>query len=428
MTRQIPVALACVILLCNCSFSAENLPEPISSEDYRSASEAQIKLGQLLFYDRILSGSYRVSCATCHNHDRASSNGYLLAGKRELKPDDLAVNGLPIYDVFKPSSRHAPALFNVGAKEFQTLFSDGRVGRNEDGSFIAPVGVNAENKLPTGLQDVLAVQALFPAVTGDELVGSVESELKTAAHIGNRAIWDALAHRIQELPDYLPYFERAYRKVTRKEDINISQIANAISAFVGSEWVSRQSPFDAYVAGDKLALSGSQLRGMELFYGKAQCVTCHSGKFQTDHKFYNIAMPVWRFDENTSMDIRKRLAGRFGVTGNSQDRYRRRTPSLRNVAATGPYGSFGGIETLDAVVRHHLNPVESLRQLERIRAGKGLNLVVEELLWRIDIDQVLLNAEEVDDLVSFLESLTDQNSLAGRMGKPTSVPSSLALD
>lgn len=428
MIRLVPFSLAWFILICTAAVGAENLPASIAQSDYRSATPAQIKLGQLLFYDRILSGSYRVSCATCHNHDRASSNGFLLAGKQAVAPDTLAVNGLAIYDAFKPSSRHAPALFNVGAKEFQTLFSDGRVARLNDGSYLAPQSEKPENQLPLALRDVLAVQALFPAVTGEELVGRVESDLKTAAHFGNQAIWDALARRIQNLPEYLPYFNRAYGQGIRIEDITITHIANAISSFVGNEWQSFQSPFDAYSAGDKTALTASQISGMNLFYSKANCASCHAGKFQTDHKFYNIALPAWRFNEEKPANFETRLMGRYSVTQKSSDRFRRRTPSLRNVAHTAPYGSFGGIESLEGVVRHHLNPRVALGAFAKTMKTLGANSAIERLLSRVDITEVELDYKEFSDLISFLHGLTDKKSLSGRLGKPNSVPSSLALD
>ncbi|MGI9357171.1 MAG: cytochrome-c peroxidase, partial [Rhizobiaceae bacterium] len=260
---------------------AGELPEPLTDEDFRAYSKAQVKLGRLLFYDRILSGTFRVSCATCHNHDRASSNGVRLDGKEEER-DDLAVNGEPVYEPFKPSAKHAPTLFNLGAKQFTRMFSDGRVERLPDGSFLSPAG----NELPEGLSDVLAVQALFPAAQGNELLGKVENDLIAVAHKGNQAIWDALAKRVSGTKEYWPHFELAYPELKNADDITIVEIANAIGAFVGTEWRSDDAPFDRYLRGDEAALTGQQKRGMDWFYGKAKCDTCHSGALQTDHRFY----------------------------------------------------------------------------------------------------------------------------------------------
>ncbi|MEE9375787.1 MAG: cytochrome-c peroxidase, partial [Rhizobiaceae bacterium] len=169
MMRFCITLIGVCLLLTGVVLSAE-LPKPIIDQDYRNYSTPQIKLGQVLFYDRVLSGTYRVSCATCHNHDRGSSNGFRLDGKDTATGgDDLAINGLAVYDALKPSSKHAPTLFNLGAKEFTVLFLDGRVARDKKGNLISP----SSGQLPSGLRDVLAVQALFPAVTGDELIGKV---------------------------------------------------------------------------------------------------------------------------------------------------------------------------------------------------------------------------------------------------------------
>ncbi|MGI9365677.1 MAG: cytochrome c peroxidase, partial [Rhizobiaceae bacterium] len=81
------------------------LPPPVQNSDYRMHPSHMVELGRMLFYDRVLSGTYRVSCATCHNPDRASSNGFARAGVEQVEGDDLAINGLPIYDQLKPSSK-----------------------------------------------------------------------------------------------------------------------------------------------------------------------------------------------------------------------------------------------------------------------------------------------------------------------------------
>lgn len=408
---------------------AGELPKSTVASDYRKSSDAQIKLGQLLFYDRVLSGTYRVSCATCHNHDRASSNGFALPTADTKPIDELAVNNLPVYDAFSPSARHAPALFNVGAKEFAVLFSDGRISQDNAGNFIAPTDAN----LPPGLRDVLAVQALFPAISKDELVGNVDNDVKAAAHQGNQAVWNVLTKRVQDLPDYLPYFSRAFPDIQQSDTIEISHIANAISAFVAAEWRADDAPFDTYLRGENSALSEAQLRGADLFYGKAKCDVCHGGIFQTDHAFHNIAMPVWRFDATPVSSLVTGKEGREGVSGRKRDRYKRRTPSLRNVANSAPYGTFGSFETLEAVVRHHLDPVNSLEKYLKHRVvevgeTKAVQALLSQMLSGNDLPEVNLSDSEFSDLIAFLDSLTDENALHGRLGKPDEVPSALALD
>ncbi len=405
---------------------AGELPKPPSAADYRDYPSVQVKLGQLLFYDRVLSGTFRVSCATCHNHDRASSNGFRLDGKKSHEEDALAVNGLPIYDALKPSSKHAPTLFNLGAKEFKTLFFDGRISRKEDGGFHAPT----KESLPIGLRDVLAVQALFPAVTGDELVGKIESDITAVAHLGNGAIWGALAKRVQELPDYWPYFQAAFPKLKEPKDISIVEIANSISAFIGTEWRSDGSAFDAYLRGDESALNGQQQRGMKLFYGAAKCDDCHGGAYQTDHQFHFVPSSFWRFDvlgeeRNSVVNL-----GLFNVTKKPKDKFKIRTPSLRNVTDTAPYGHAGGVKSLRRMIWYHLNPNVALSEMGKDLSRLGLSEAVGNVVLNPALGGgvELRSGNVMADLLAFLEALSDETGLHGKLGKPNNVPSSLALD
>ena len=428
MKKLVAVGLA-AFWICAASAYAGELPSPVVDDDYRTASAPMVKLGQMFFYDRVLSGTYRVSCATCHNPDRAGSNGFRTDAKPEEEGDDLAINGLPLYEALKPSAKHAPALFNLGAKQFTAMFGDGRVAQLPDGSFLSPAG----SELPDGLNDVLAAQALFPAATGDELVGTVDNAVKDVAHLGNRAVWDALADRIKILPEYWPFIKPAYPELQSIDELDIVHIANAISAFVAAEWRSDNSPFDRYLKGDQSALSQQQLRGLGLFYGKAGCAQCHSGKFQTDQNFHVVATPLWRFDIDFLEGETDLHMDRFELTGDDADRYRRRTPSLRNVEWSPPYGHAGSYETLEQMVRAHLDPVESLRRfvsdkLDGNDTPSAIAKTVNELAERNELKKAELKAQEIADLLAFLRSLSEPGVLAGKLGRPVEVPSSLALD
>ncbi|MEM1318026.1 MAG: cytochrome c peroxidase [Pseudomonadota bacterium] len=389
------------------------------TDGFSPINDAEARLGRLLFYDRVLSGTYRVSCATCHHHDRASSNGFAVL----LEGDDLAIGGLPVYDALKPSAKHAPALFNLGYREFDTLFFDGRLERREDGTIASPAG----GDLPKELRDPLAAQSLFPAVTGDELVGSVDSDIRDAARRGHTGIWDALLTRLRDLPNYEAPFLEAFPELKRLDDAKIHHVGNAIGAFVANEWRADRSPFDRWLAGDADALTPSQKRGHALFNGKAQCASCHSGRFQTDHEFHNSASPPWRFDQ--PLDDTDFHRDRSDVTGRAIDRHRRRTMSLRNITATAPYGFAGSHQDLRTFIEHHIAPAEHMREwLAERGEGNAALAIAKEILSSHDMPAVQLTVSEIDDLLAFLESLTDEGSLSGRLGKPSEVPSNLALD
>lgn len=413
--------MAALLLAC-CMLPVATAPGaelPSAAPGLSPNEEAEMQLGRLLFYDRVLSGTYRVSCATCHHHDRASSNGFATP----LAGDDLAVGGLPLYDALKPSAKHAPALFNLGYAEFDTLFFDGRIQLKEDGSVSTPVG----DKLPDGLRDPLAVQALFPAVTGDELVGSIDSEVRDAARRGHRAIWDALVKRLWDLPDYEAPVLAAYPELRSLDELRIHHVGNAIGAFIAHEWRADRAPYDGWLAGDRSALEPAQERGLKLFEGKARCSSCHQGRFQTDHGFHNSASPPWRFDQPLSdQDFHR---DRFDVTGLPADRHQRRTLSLRNITATAPYGFAGSHEVLRTYIEYHIAPEAGMRRwLGERTEDEASQITSAEILATHDMPNIRLNESEIDDLLAFLESLTDEASLPGRLGKPSEVPSNLALD
>ena len=138
-------------------------------------------------------------------------------------------------------------------------------------------------------------------------------------------------------------------------DIILVHAANAIAAFEASQWRTDQSPFDQYLQGSEDALNASQLRGMKLFYGKAECADFHSGQLLTDQSFHAIGMPQLGPGKGDGVDGYEDF-GRERVTGESRDRYKFRTPALRNVALTGPWGHAGSYRRLKDVVMHHLQP------------------------------------------------------------------------
>ena len=134
--------------------------------------------------------------------------------------------------------------------------------------------------------------------------------------------------------------------------------------------------------GDPGAMSPDARRGMALFYGRANCSSCHEGPFQTDHRYHAIAMPqigpgkadgrdpsYWN---ETGINAVLEDFGRGRVTVRPADNYKFRTPSLRNVATTGPWSHAGAYDSLEAVVRHHLDPVAPLHAYELDEAGNRL--------------------------------------------------------
>ena len=461
---------------------AAQLPTAVKHADFYDngrPSPAKVELGRLLFFDKILSGNKNIACATCHHPTLGASDGLALPlgeGARGLGLK-RKVGETITEAVFGRVPRNSPALFNLGAREFQRLFHDGRVEVDRRGYYDSGFITPARWKLPAGLDNVLAAQAMFPVTSPIEMAGERgENPIADAVAVNNVArAWDVLGRRLQANPTYVELFQQAFpEKVRRPEDVSYVLAANAIAAFETHAFRADNSPFDYYLRGQVDSLSEDAKRGMELFYGEAGCSGCHAGKFQTDHEFHAIAMPqvgpgkgdgsddsYWRA---TGINAALEDFGRGRVTLRSEDRYKFRTPSLRNVALTGPWGHAGAYDTLEAVVRHHLDPVASLNRyaasseqlppLARVveLTALGSTLRKTPLVYARQIEFLKrdawvhenvtlrgyiahanelqphpLNDKQVRFLITFLDSLTDPSVMNLDLAIPTEVPSGLPV-
>lgn len=187
----------------------------------------RIELGKALFFEPRLSGTNRMSCATCHNPSLYWTDGLSKGvGKnsQQLK-------------------RATPTLVNVGFT--RRLFWDGRA---------------------RGLE----AQALLP----------IKSPIELGQNIAE------LTRELGSIPGYVDLFAKAYPG----EGITEMTIAKALASFQRTIVSPYNSPFDRWVAGDNNALSDAAKRGFALFDGKARCNVCHSGQNFTDNSFHNIGL------------------------------------------------------------------------------------------------------------------------------------------
>ncbi len=230
----------------------------------------------------------------------------------------------------KELARHTPTLLNVGFHA--SFFWDGRAASLEE-------------------------QALGPIQSADEMDQNL----------------DDLEKELAAVPGYAEKFGEVFgRRVTRAD------IAKALAAFQRT-LVTPNSPFDRFLAGDKNALSPRARDGLQLFKTDAGCVRCHHGPLLSDGNYYRLGIG--------------RDVGREQVTGRQEDRYKFRTPSLRDIALTGPYMHDGSEKTLFDVVEFYFRRVPG-------HLANGLRLDVEPLLG--------LSYSDIDALVEFLESLTGE--------------------
>lgn len=407
--------------------------------EFARTDPARVELGQLLFYDPILSGNQEVSCATCHHPRFGTGDGVSLSlgdGALGLGPDRVAdPENLPEQRI----PRNAPGLFNLGATEFTHMFHDGRLEADptRPNGIRTPLG----DAMSEGFDSVLSAQAMFPVLSADEMAGHYsENPISQAVRMGHLSLaggaWDQIAERVAGIPEYRARFDQV---LGAGAPIHFTDISNVIADFIRFEWRADRSPFDLYLAGEA-ELPETAARGMDLFYGDAGCADCHTGRFQTDHDFHAIAMVQIGPGKAARFESHARDEGRMRVTGDPEDAHAFRTPSLRNVALTAPYGHAGAYATLEGVIRHHLDPVGSLYAYDRTQAVLPVLPGVED--WRIlddpqemaaiaaanELEPVDLSDDEVAALVAFLETLTDTAGAEGRLGVPESVPSGLPVD
>lgn len=222
--------------------------------------------------------------------------------------------------------RNTPTIFNIGFSS--VLFWDGR-------------------------RNTLYEQAIDPFVNPLEMSLSSETELIT---------------RIQNDSSYQIFFSEAF---PNDSNIDIHKVRLAISAFERS--LIAISRFDEFVNGDLYRLNQQELHGLNLFL-ELGCNNCHSGKTLGGNTFSKLESPEFY----NSNDL-----GRFEVTGNPNDRYVFKVPSLRNVFLTSPYFHDGSVTSLK----------ESILRMNSYK----LNRTVKD--------------SEIESLIAFLKTLSDRTKM-----------------
>ncbi len=262
-----------------------------------SSDKNVVDLGKLLFYDPVLSGNNKRSCASCH------------------KPDKFFTDGLAksvAFDFDGDVGRNAPTIVNSTLQA--ALFWDNRVNNTED-----------------QLAEVLTNKR--------EMHGDFDIAVKT----------------LNNSKEYQLLFKKAFG--TAATGISKEQLLAAIQAFEHS-LTSLASPFDKFMEGELKSLTTQQQQGFNLFMGKAQCATCHfvphfNGSvppLYTELEWEIIGTPSTK--DNTTLD---KDAGAYRVFNKDLHRFAFKTPSLRNVALTAPYMHNGVYDKLDEVVDFYNN-------------------------------------------------------------------------
>lgn len=442
LTSSIAIAVASSIAMAE--NRKINLPDPLTDDYFPVFSDAEVELGQLLFWDKALSGNNNIACASCHHPKFGTSDGLSLGmgeggvglgPDRTPDPDNYPEQRIP---------RNSPALWNVGSNEYTALFADGRI----EIDLSRPTGFRTplEDEMVSGFASLLSAQTMFPVLSGDEMAGHYhESDISMLVRqgrlTGDDGAWAAIAAKISEIPAYEQRFERVYPEIEAGRAVHFTDISNAIAAFMTVAFRSTDAPFDQMLR-DELGFDAAQMRGMELFYGEGQCSSCHAGSILSDMSYHAMGEPQLGPGKTERFEGHQRDMGRMRVTNDLEDAYAFRTPSLRNVTLTAPYGHSGAYSVLADYLRHHVS-TDDLNEYSIVdatlpamnvgkpdlnpSAGAGSDFrAISDAAYRFERD---FTDDEIDDLLQFLATLEDPVAKnGGHIGIPDSVPSGLPID
>jgi cytochrome c peroxidase len=397
-----------------------------------------VQLGKHLFFSKSLGGNRDSACVSCHHPMLGGGDNLSLPIGAESDLPDLLGEGRThnfnslIYDGGPTVPRNAPTTFNIGGWD-QFMFHDGRlesmgktIGKNgNDGLGIRTPDSSFGIADPKAGSTLTQAQARFPLTSNEEMKGF--NHLTKS----NQQIRDYLAERIggygeagAELNDHsfwLTKFRAAFYQpnATSEQLITEQNISFAIAQYEMSQ-VFIDNPWLHYIEGNTSALTDSAKRGAILFYqskeqGGANCVSCHTGDFFTDEKFHNIAAPQighGKGDGDSGHDD----FGRYRETALTSDKYAFRTPSLLNVAHTGPWMHSGAYGQLIDVVKHSVNAKQSIESYNNIVLNQqgiqnleSMSAFAQKAMDSENFEGEALTFDEqkINDLVAFLNALSD---------------------
>ena len=298
-----------------------------------------VQLGKQLFFETGISGNNKISCATCHDPAKYFTDAL---------PQSIAFDG------HSHVQRNAASLLYAGFQYRQ--FWDGRAKSLED-------------------------QVRTVINNPQEMNGSEET----------------LVALLNTKPGYKTLFERTFPE-GKGSKTNTDKVALSIAEFVRT-LNPRNSMFDQYMKGDTTALGTQQIKGFNLFMGKAQCGTCHFAPLFNGllPPFYNVTeVEVLGTTKTDNLDKPEADSdrGRINIFPISFYEKAFKTPSVRNVSATGPYMHNGAFKTLDAVVEFY-------------NKGGAVGLGLPMSNQTLSAVPLKLSKEEINDIVQFLHTLKD---------------------
>lgn len=363
------------------------VPDPVRNRDLQIDRDLE-GLGRLLFFDPNLSRNRTQSCATCHDPGAGFADA---RGEGALRAVSLGDDGVSLGDRNAPTAAYA---------RFSPVFHRTPEGKYVGGQFL------------DGREPDLAGQA------GGPPLNPIEMGMPDKASVGAR---------LRENPAYVATFEQHFgADIWADTDAAYAAMTRAIAAFEQTDlFAPFDSKYDRYLRGEYQMTAAEEL-GMTLFFS-AQFTNCHlchqlneipgsAGETFSNYEFHNIGVPenrvVRQHNGHPAGQQDLGLAANPAVTDTPERQAGRfKTPTLRNVAVTGPYMHNGVLDDLRTVIlfynkynsrapRRQVNPETNAPWADpEVRANRSL----EELETGPALDD-----RRVDALVAFLRTLTDR--------------------
>lgn len=388
-------------------------------------------LGRNAFHDSLLGLNNDNSCAGCH----AAPAGF---GDTQSIAIGVVNNNIVGPDRTGPrNQRRAPMVLNNVF--FPTLMWNSRFNSVSGNPFDNTAGFqfpSPESFSLSNLSHLLVAQAFIPVTENPEMAGFAAS--LPATHDGIR---NEVVARLNASPEYVKLFGKVFPEVKNGAPITYEMLAKAIAEFEFT-LVFADAPVDKFARGQKNAMTEDEKRGALLFFGQANCASCHAVSGNSNEMFSDFQQHVAGIPQITPAVGNVTFDGPganedFGleqVTGNSGDRYSFRTSPLRNLALQPAFFHNGAFIRLEDALRYHLNAVGSAPGYNPALAGldpdlQGPQGPIGPVLARIDpllATPITLTNAEFRQLVAFLRTgLLDPRANAKDLRKliPARLPS-----
>ncbi len=384
-------------------------------------------IGRLLWFDTITGLNDDNTCGGCHSPTAGFGDTQSIA----IGVDNNGVVGP--HRTGPRNQRRTPLAINSAF--YPRLMWNGRFISNSGDPFDNTKGFTfppPESNTLSNQSHLLRAQAFIPPTERVEAAGF-------SFPGNNQDIRNEVVARLNATPSYRTLFREVYAAVRNGAPLTYDMFAAAIAEFEFTQTYAN-APIDRFARGQSGAMSDSMKRGALLFFGKANCITCHGVSGRSNEMFSDFQNHVAGTPQIVPTTSNMVFDGPganedFGleqVTGDADDRYKFRSSPLRNVGLQPSFFHNGSFTNLKEAIRYHLNPRQSLgrystRTLDRdLRNPLG---PMQDVMARLDPLLSLpkqISNRELDDLVEFVGAgLLDSKASPDKLMKliPRRLPS-----